>query len=104
VIVFSFRPCGAVIGLGRLDRLGGFSLTFTGQPRAPSVLFAANIRLKSPVITKTFFIAKILCTYTMNYLRQEKSIRDHEATVDRIWPGWAQFVRFAREDPPNGTG
>jgi hypothetical protein len=31
------------------------------------------------VLAKRFFLAKILYTYTMNYLRQEITLRDHEA-------------------------
>jgi hypothetical protein len=30
---------------------------------------------------KTFFIAKILCTYVMNYLRREISLHDHEGVL-----------------------
>ena len=38
---------------------------------------------------KSFFLAKILYEYTMNYLHQEKSIRDHEACQERDSAGYA---------------
>jgi hypothetical protein len=31
------------------------------------------------IFVKTLFLTKTLCTYTMNYLHQEKYLRDHEA-------------------------
>jgi hypothetical protein len=41
------------------------------------------------VFMKSFFLAKISYTYTMNYLRQEKSIRDHEACQEFGSTGYA---------------
>jgi hypothetical protein len=38
------------------------------------IRFQAHIGISA----KSFFITKILCTYTMNYLHQEKSLPDHE--------------------------
>jgi hypothetical protein len=39
-----------------------------------------------PVFVKIFFIAKISCTYAMNYLHGEKCLRDHEAYCEPVFP------------------
>jgi hypothetical protein len=41
--------------------------------------YSASAPVYSSVMAKRFFLVKILCTYTMNYLRQEITLRDHEA-------------------------
>jgi hypothetical protein len=41
------------------------------------------VHIGGTVFAKTYFSAKISCTYTMNYLHQEKCLRDHGAFL-----GW----------------
>jgi hypothetical protein len=42
-----------------------------------AVRYTKLARIFADIFVKRFFIAKILCTYTMNYLQQEKCLRDH---------------------------
>jgi hypothetical protein len=50
------------------------------------------IHIIDSVFVKSFFIAKILCTYTMNFLHQEKSLRDHGISVGALYG----YMRNAR--------
>jgi hypothetical protein len=50
---------------------------------------------------KTFFIAKILCTYAMNYLRQEISLRDHEGVLGYL-SLYGAYVLLAAEVAAGG--
>jgi hypothetical protein len=45
---------------------------------------AENLWISSRVFVKSFFIAKTSYTYTMNYLHQEKSLRDHGVAA-AVW-------------------
>jgi hypothetical protein len=66
----------------------------TALPRRPPHCPLCGERLDLVLIfEKTFFSAKILCTYTMNYLRQEKCLRDHGAVRGPCRPEWP-FCRF----------
>jgi hypothetical protein len=49
----------------------------------PMAALCEECPLYGHIFVKSFFLAKILCTYTMNFLHQEKSIRDHEACPER---------------------
>jgi ABC-type branched-subunit amino acid transport system permease subunit len=56
------------------------------HPTRRFVRNAGNVRYLSKFSVK-LFSANTLCTYTMNYLRQEKYLRDHG-----LAPGW--FTRW----------
>jgi hypothetical protein len=47
--------------------------------------YAKKIGFIAGVFVKSFFLAKISCTYTMNYLRQEKCLRDHELSAGSLY-------------------
>jgi hypothetical protein len=52
----------------------------TGRPA--STLPLCNVcPFIGKVFVKTYFLAKTSCTYTMNYLHQEKYLRDQEAKL-----------------------
>jgi hypothetical protein len=45
----------------------------------PADRYVKQIPFVDDIFVKRFFIAKTSYTYTMNYLHQEKHLRDHEA-------------------------
>jgi hypothetical protein len=51
--------------------------------RFPMAALCEEYPLYGRIFVKSFFLAKILYTYTMNFFHQEKSIRDHEACPER---------------------
>jgi hypothetical protein len=57
---------------------------------SPAGVARPVMRKKSEVLAevfeKTYFFTKILYTYTMNYLPQEKCLRDHESTPGMTCP------------------
>jgi hypothetical protein len=67
--------------------------------RRHCAVYTKIIRIIDRVFVKSFFIAKILCTYTMNYLRQEKGLRDHQGDPEfagRDRPFWGFYPNWWR--------
>jgi hypothetical protein len=57
----------------------------------PPVAVALSVMRQKPevlveIFEKTYFFTKISCTYTMNFLRQEKCLRDHEGIPGMTCP------------------
>jgi hypothetical protein len=66
------------------------------QPRS-TLLYAMIAPLCGRVFVKRFFSAKTSYTYTMNYLRQEKCLRDHGRCSSEFKPIWGiRSLRAAR--------
>jgi hypothetical protein len=79
-------PAWSVVRPPPKSMVNGPSTTFISEPPAvisepPAVAgtLCEDCRIIVRTFVKSFFIAKTSCTYTMNYLRQEKCLRDHGA-------------------------
>jgi hypothetical protein len=65
-----------------------------GEPR--NCPYARITPFAVSAFVKSFFIAKTSCTYTMNYLQQEKGLRDHEVSPDPDSPNCRFYANCSR--------
>jgi hypothetical protein len=59
----------------------GHHAALAGTGQAHTACYADFVRIFAVIFVKRFFSAKTSCTYTMNYLHQEKCFRDHGVDV-----------------------
>jgi hypothetical protein len=69
-------------------------------------LYARFIPIIADVLVKSFFLTKVSYEYTMNYLRQEKCLRDHEVADVKLGYlsllGWDAGALGVGRAGPNG--